>query len=165
MFHIHANRLFDNFTCPLFVLLISLLSAVSYTIFAVVKFSGDKLHNQFYYVIPIIFPFVGFYLSRFAQFSRIRLVSKMIDFAVVLTAMWRVIGDVPFVSGHSLFLTYALLTDETRFVKITAAIVLIEVFILKIFVWNDWLTFLNGVVLGTIAGLISQRYKIEKQKM
>ncbi len=73
---------------------------------------------------------------------------------VILTALWRVIGDVPYVSGHTLFLTYCILTLDLNFGRILAAIIMLEVLCLKILIWSDWVTAITGIVLGTIAAII-----------
>ena len=54
--------------------------------------------------------------------------------------MMRVFGDVPYVSGHALFLTYAIMSRGSRVVRVTATLVMIEVIYLKLFVWHDFIT-------------------------
>jgi hypothetical protein len=80
-----------------------------------------------------------------------------VDGLVVLTAMWRVFGDVPYVSGHALFLTYALLSTRSRVALFAAALVMIEVLYLKFVVWHDWVTPTTGMVLGSVAALVVRR--------
>lgn len=139
---------------PLSILLISLTSALIYSIYATLRFSGDKLLNQYYYVVPIVISFVIFLLNRFENFRQKTLTQWIVDFMVVLTAMWCVIGDVPYVSGHTLFLTYCILTLNLDIGRIFTAIVMFEVLYLKFFVWNDWISAIIGIVLGTIAAII-----------
>jgi len=62
-----------------------------------------------------------------------------------------VIAHVPYVSGHTLFLTYALLSTRTRVAQITAAVVMIQVIYLKYIVWGDWITSTIGIALGLLA--------------
>lgn len=145
---------------PLSILLISLTSALIYSIYATLRFSGDKLLNQYYYVVPIVISFVIFLLNRFENFRQKTLTQWIVDFMVVLTAMWRVIGDVPYVSGHTLFLTYCILTLNLDIGRIFTAIVMFEVLYLKFFVWNDWISAIIGIVLGTIAAIIYKRNNI-----
>jgi hypothetical protein len=144
---------------PPFVLLISIAAAFLYFLYAGLRFSGDKLFNQYYYVMPIIAVFVIFLLDRAERFRLRRSLQWLIDAAVVLTAMWRVIGDVPFVSGHTLFLTYCFLTVNSRVGRIAAMIVLTETLYLKFFVWNDFTSAAVGIVLGLTAALIEKRSK------
>jgi hypothetical protein len=67
---------------------------------------------------------------------------------VTILAMWRVIGDVPFISGHALFLTYAVATARRWVVFALSVFVLIETLYLKFVVWNDIATAAIGVGLG-----------------
>ncbi|MCA1630416.1 MAG: hypothetical protein LC785_11730 [Acidobacteria bacterium] len=76
------------------------------------------------------------------------------DLLVVGTAMWRVFGNVPYVSGHALFLAYALLSSRSRVSQVTAGLVMVEVVYLKYFVWHDWVTATTGIILGSVAALI-----------
>jgi hypothetical protein len=142
---------------PLSVLLLSLASAALYAGYATLRFSGDKLSNQYYYVVPIVVPFVAFLFDRAERFNQRTRAQFVIDGLVVLTAMWRVFGDVPYVSGHALFLTYALLSTRSRVALVTAALVMPEVLYLKFFVWHDWVTPTSGMVLGSVAAFVSWR--------
>ena len=144
---------------PIFVLLVSVLAALFYALFATLKFSGDKLINQYYYVTPIVIPFVIFLIERAKNFQQESTITKLIDAIVIVTAMWRVIGDVPYISGHALFLTYAILSAYTYLGRITAIIIMIEVVYLKVFIWNDWLSLTSGILLGVIAFLMAKRFR------
>jgi hypothetical protein len=146
-----------KFFHPFVILLIAFSAAILYSIYAALRFSGDKLLNQYFYVAPIVIPFVIFLLDRTQKFRQRTLIQWNIDFSVTLTAMWRVIGDVPYVSGHTLFLTYCIFSINFTIGKILAAIVLIEVLYLKIFVWNDWISAVVGIILGTIAAILNNQ--------
>jgi hypothetical protein len=143
---------------PGLILSFSLIAASLYALFATFKFSGDKLVNQYYYVTPIIIPFVVFLFERLKNFRQALIIQKLIDAIVIVIAMWRVIGDVPYISGHALFLTYAILKGYSLLGRISATIVMIEVIYLKIFIWNDWLSLIGGILLGTIAFLMAKRF-------
>jgi hypothetical protein len=73
--------------------------------------------------------------------------------------MMRVIGNVPYVSGHTLFLSYAILGPASRITRITASLVMLEVIYLKYFVWHDPITSTTGILLGTIAAVIARRFR------
>lgn len=144
---------------PLFVLFISLVGASLYALYASLRFTGDKLSNQYYYVVPIVIPFIAFLLDRAEDFRRKEMRIKLIcDALVMLTAMWRVIGDVPYVSGHALFLTYAVLSSRSRVARLTAAVVMAEVIYLKFLFWHDWLTPTSGILIGTVMAFVRSRY-------
>jgi hypothetical protein len=121
--------------------------------------SGDNLANQYLYVVPIVVPFVAFMLDRLEQIRETTVVSAVIDALVVGTAMMRVIGDVPFISGHTLFLTYAILRRGSLVCRLTATIVLLETIYLKYFVWHDFITSTMGIVLGLVAFLLLLRFE------
>ncbi len=158
-----TNKFF--FFHPLFILLTSLIAASLYFVYATLRFSGDKLLTQYYYVVPIIVPFIIFIFHRLEIFQQRNFIQHLTDSAVVLTALWRVIGDVPYISGHTLFLTYCILTVNSRVGQILAAIVIVEVVYLKIFVWNDWITASVGIILGIVAALFERHYKNPKVKI
>jgi hypothetical protein len=110
--------------------------------------------GTFMYVAPIVVPFVAFLFDRYERLRQVNILHHLIDFAVVFTAMWRVIGNVPYVSGHTLFLTYALISSRSIVVRVVAALVLVQAMYLKYFVWHDWVTSTVGIVLGSTAALV-----------
>ena len=130
---------------------------MSYVIWMRWRFPGGDLSHNFLYVLPIIVPFVAFVFDRAKHFPHARLIELAVDSAVVITAIMRMMGDVPFVSGHALFLTYAIARPGTRLTQITSAIVMIQVIYLKIFVWHDPISPVTGITLGLLAGLIVRR--------
>ncbi len=146
-----SRRLFFH---PLVVLLFSLVGAAAYTSYAVVRFPGPHLPGHLFYVVPIIVPFVAFLFDRAETFHQTRIIQFAVDALVVGTAIGRVISNVPYVSGHTIFLTYCLLSCRSRVARVTAAIVLVQVIYLKYFVLHDWVTSTNGIVLGALAALI-----------
>ena len=148
---------------PLIVLLISLIGASIYALWVAWRYSGDTLANQYYYVVPIVIPFVAFLMDRVVRITDSNGVGLALDVLVVGTAMMRVISDVPFVSGHALFLTYAAVGPGSRVTRIAAAVVGIEVVYLKFFVWHDLITPVTGIVLGLAAALIARRFETTSQ--
>ena len=148
------NRLLFH---PAVVLTLSLAGALAYALWAAWRFSGDALSNQYLYVVPIVVPFVTFLLDRIERFQQATFLELGLDTAIVVTAMMRVIGDVPFVSGHALFLSYALLRPGSMLTRVAAGLVLIEVIYLKLFVWHDRITPFTGILLGTFAAFFSWR--------
>ena len=151
---------------PLVVLIFSLIGAALYAFYATLRFSDDKLVGVYFYVVPIVVPFVAFLFDRAETFRQSNLTQFAVDVLVVGTAMWRMIGNVPFVSGHALFLTYALLSTRSRVAQLTSGLVLLQVIYLKYIVWHDWLTPTSGLIGGTIAALITWRFrKVEVELM
>jgi hypothetical protein len=142
---------------PLFVLSSAALLMLAYISFMRWRHPGGDLSNNFMYVLPIIVPFVAFVFDRAEQFSGAGLLELILDCAVVFTSIMRALGDVPFVSGHALFLSYAIARPGRRLTKITAVVVMIQVIYLKLFVWHDLITPVTGTALGLLAAVIVRR--------
>jgi hypothetical protein len=138
-------------------LIFSLAGALAYAMWATWRLSGAGLTNQYVYVVPIIVPFIAFLLDRASGIREVSLITLVVDVLVVGTAMMRVISNVPLVSGHALFLTYAMLRPGSLVTRITAALVMLEVVYLKFFVWHDLITPLTGITLGLVAAVVTRR--------
>jgi hypothetical protein len=148
---------------PLFVLMSSLLAALLYAVWSTCRFTGADLSGQYIYVVPIVVPFVAFLFDRAERIRDPNFTTLAIDAVVVGTAMMRVIGNVPYVSGHALFLIYALLRRGSKITRITAGLVMLEVIYLKFFVWHDLITPVTGAALATVAALLTRHYERVKQ--
>lgn len=144
---------------PLVVLLLAIGGALLYAAWITWRYGGRNLENQYLYVVPIVVPFVSFLLDRVERIRHSRIAGLVLDALVVGTAMMRVIGNVPFVSGHTLFLSYAIFSPASRVTRISATLVMLEVIYLKYFVWHDPITSSTGIMLGTIAALIAHRLR------
>lgn len=142
---------------PLIVLCFSLFGASLYALYLTLRFPGGDLSHQYLYVVPIVIPFVAFLFDRAERFRQESILQLTIDALVTGTAMWRALGHVPYVSGHSLFLTYCLFTTRSRAAQIMAAAVLLQVMYLKYIVWHDWITSTSGIVLGIAGTFIWRR--------
>ena len=140
---------------PIVVLVLAIGAALVYAAWITWRFRGDNVGNQLIYVVPIVVPFVAFLLDRASRIGFWRVAIFVIDFVVVGTSLMRVIGNVPYVSGHSFFLTYAILGPGSWITRITAALVMVEVIYLKYFVWHDFVTSSTGILLGTAAALLA----------
>jgi hypothetical protein len=135
--------------------ILALAGALCYAGWATWRFAGDARASQYLYVVPIVVPFVAFIVDRISSFRKASVLELAVDTLVVGTAMMRVIGDVPYVSGHALFLSYALLRSGSSVVtRITAGLVLVEVLYLKFFAWHDKITPVTGICLGGLSALI-----------
>ncbi len=139
---------------PVIVLGISLGAAALYALYATLRFPGDGLWGQYFYVTPIVVPFVAFLFERAARRDRVAALQLILDGLVVGTAMWRALGHVPYISGHALFLTYALLSTRSRVAQATAAIVMLQVVYLKYVVWGDRITPTSGIALGILTAIV-----------
>ena len=140
---------------PIAVLVLAIGAALVYAAWITRNSRGDQPGSQLVYVVPILVPFVAFLLDRAHRIGVWRVPIFAIDLVVVGTSMMRVIGNVPYVSGHSFFLTYAILGPGAWVTRATAALVMVEVIYLKYFVWHDFVTSSTGIVLGTLAALLA----------
>ena len=136
----------------------SLTGALCYALWASWRLSGAGLEIQYLYVVPIVVPFIAFLFDRASEIREASPITLAIDALVVGTAMMRVIGNVPFVSGHALFLIYAMVRPGSLVTRISATVVMLEVVYLKFFVWHDLITPLAGTTLGLAAALITRRF-------
>ena len=118
------------------------------------RFPGGDLSNNFMYVLPIMVPFVAFLFDRAEQFHELQLFELTVDILVIAVSIMRSFGLVPLVSGHVLFLTYAIARPGSALTRISALIVIFQVLYLKILIWHDPITPIFGLVLGVLAGLI-----------
>ena len=144
---------------PIAVLVLAVGAALIYAAWIARHTRGDNLQSQLIYVVPIVVPFVAFLLDRAQRIGVWSVGIFIVDFVVVGTSMMRVIGNVPYVSGHSFFLTYAILAPVSWVTRITAAVVMVEVIYLKYFVWHDFVTSSTGIVLGTAAALLAHWFR------
>jgi hypothetical protein len=137
---------------PVTVLTVALVAALLFAAVSYVSFTGDLRDLLVYYFAPIAVPFIAYLFDRAQRWREVR---WWIDVPVVIVSFLRAILPIPFISGHALFLTYALLTTQTHLARWTAVIVLIQVAAIKIFVWHDP-TLLGGIIVGILAAWVNR---------
>jgi hypothetical protein len=120
---------------------------------AVLVFGGGRRFFYLYYFMPIGIPFIAFLFDRAERWRETPWAQKGLDAAVLALSLLRMLVAVPLISGHSLFLAYALLSARSWPARATAALVLLEVFLIKVFLWRD-ATLLGGLVVGVLAALL-----------
>ena len=147
---------------PVVVLVISLTAAICFGLYllrgAIVGSNTFQFPPSFFYVVPIIVPFVAFLLDRVERMHEIRMLQLIADAVVIALSMTRIFTDVVPISGHTLFLTYAIFSGRSRVVIVTAALVMLQVIYLKYFVWHDAITSTAGIVFGALAAYVGTRY-------
>ena len=144
---------------PFVVSAIGLASCAAWALYSGLRFPPEKAALNYVYHVPIVFPLVTFVLERSRSKSRTHSLSLALDAVVVVLAMWRIIGNVPILSGHALFLSYAALTCRTRLTRFAALLVLAETFVLKVFVWHDSASFVAGITLGLVV-VLARRWSL-----
>lgn len=142
---------------PLVVLAAAAAAILCYVVMMRWRFPGGNLANHFFYTLPILVPFVAFLFDRARTFRDASLLDLTVDSAVVFTSIARGLALVPIVSGHVLFLTFAIVRPGSRLTKITAALVMLQVIYLKLVIWHDPVSPFAGIVLGTLAAYIVRR--------
>jgi hypothetical protein len=111
----------------------------------------------FQYFVPLMVPMIAFMFERVEHVREATFFQHGVDFLVFAIAVGRVVGDVPYISGHTLLLSYALLLSKSRIVRITSILVLVQTLFLKYFVWGDFVTSNAGMLLGcALAFLVSR---------
>jgi len=152
---------------PLIVLASSLVAASLYALYALqsphTRANISDPAGSFWYVVPIVVPFVAFLFDRFERLRQLNPSHFVIDLIVVGAAVGRVVAHVPLVSGHTLFLTYAIISSRSRVVKIATAIVMAHAVYLKYFIWHDLVTSTTGILLGAVAGFLVFRFGQEAE--
>jgi hypothetical protein len=119
----------------------------------------------FQYVVPLTVPLIAFMFERVEHVREANFFQHGVDFLVFGLAVGRVVGDVPYVSGHTLMLSYILLQSKSKVVRISAIVVLVQTLFLKYFIWHDFGTSNLGIALGCIlATLVVLSKKIPYSK-
>jgi hypothetical protein len=110
--------------------------------------------GTFQYFVPLMVPMIAFMFERVEHVREANFFQHGLDFLVFGLAVGRVVGDVPFISGHTLLLSYALVCSRSRIVRISAILVLVQTLYLKYFLWHDFVTSNVGIVLGCALALL-----------
>jgi len=147
---------------PVTVLAISLLVSLFFIGPSYFLTRGALRELLLFYFVPICVPFVAFLFDRAARWNEIKAAQWLVEVPVIFFAILRALVSVPFISGHALFLSYALITSRSWVAKITTLIVYLEVAFLKIIMWKDT-TFIWGTLIGLLAGIYVV-FIIEKPK-
>jgi hypothetical protein len=111
--------------------------------------------GTFQYFVPLMVPCFAFMIERIAHAREASLFQHGVDFVVFSLAVGRVVGDrVQYVSGHTLLLSYMLVSSKSKIVRIASIVVLAQTLFLKYYVWGDFVTSNVGLALGCALALI-----------
>lgn len=147
---------------PVMVLIVALIAALIFAFFINLLFDGEPRWFLLYYFTPIGIPFVAFLFDRVERYALASRAAWGIDAVVLGLSLIRSVILIPIISGHALFLSYALLTSQSKIARIAAILVLLQVAYLKIFLWSDP-TLIGGVIAGCLAALLYWRFGFSKQ--
>lgn len=151
MFQLNTHSFRKFLFHPITVLGLSLFATLCFSLSIIAVSKGKKSFYSLYYVAPIGVPFVAFLFDRIKRLRELVYIPLIIDSFIVGLSLARAEIAIPLLSGHSLFLSYALLTARSHVAHITAALVMIQVLYLKLYVWHDLEVF-GGILLGCVAG-------------
>ena len=142
----------EHLSQPTAMLITAAAATFLFAVLIVLRYEGWKQNWLLYYFAPITFPFVCFLIERANALGTTTSPRWpwLVDLPVLALSITRAFYALPFISGHAFFLSYAVLTTRTKPARISAALVLLEVAYLKIFVWHDW-TLLGGVAAAGIS--------------
>ena len=143
---------------PTTILAVSILAAAIFAGFVSLLFEGDFRWFLLYYFTPIGIPFVAYLFDRAEHYAMTSMAAWTIDLLVLIPALTRALVRIPFISGHALFLTYCLLTSQSKVARITAALVLLQVAYLKIFVTRDT-ALIGGIIVGVLGAVFYCKVK------
>lgn len=146
------------------VIAISLLAAVSFVglMLPLHRFESSASRTVLIvYHAPVGMAFTAFALDRLKYRRAIPIRQALIEIPVLALALSRALLPVPFISGHALFLSYALVTEQLAPARAVAAVVLFEVILLKLFVFQDG-TLPGGIALGLAAGMLANYFIKER---
>ena len=113
--------------------------------------------GTFQYFVPLMVPCFAFMIERVEHVRKASFFQNGIDFLVFGLAVGRVTGgQVLYISGHTLLLSYMLVGSKSKIVRIAAILVLGQTLFLKFYVWGDFMTSNVGMVLGCALALIAK---------
>ncbi len=141
---------------PITVSAAALIAALAVAGLVKIVFDGELEWFLLYYFVPIGVPFVAFLFDRAERRALLTRAQWLVDGPLVALALTRAVFPVPFISGHALFLAYAVLTTRSWVGRLTAAVILIQVAYIKIALWHDPTVF-GGALLGVATAWVFGR--------
>lgn len=135
---------------------IALTAAAFFAVIVIVMMApGGRRDYILVYYVPIGVPFVAWLFERFERRAEMKRARLLIDLPILVLSLTRAVNYtyLLYISGHALFLTYAFVTSRTVVVRVTTAVVMIEVVYFKVEIQRDP-SLLGGIVLGVLAGLL-----------
>jgi hypothetical protein len=107
------------------------------------------------YFVPLMVPFFAFMIERVQHVRQAHFFQHGVDLLVVGLAAGRVMGgNVLYISGHTLLLSYMLVSSRSKIVRVASILVLIQTLVLKYYVWGDFVTSNVGLAAGCALALI-----------
>ncbi|HKU72507.1 MAG TPA: hypothetical protein VJR02_01180 [Pyrinomonadaceae bacterium] len=144
---------------PRWVLLCSLAGAALVGLYLLsnehVRASVLDPGGTFQYFVPLMIPCFAFMIERVQNVRKANFFQHGVDFLVFGLAVGRVLGkEVLHISGHTLLLSYMLVSSRSRIVLISSILVLAQTLFLKYYLWGDFVTSNVGMIVGCVLALI-----------
>ena len=144
---------------PPFVLLCSLTGAALVGLFLLrsehVRATVLDPGGTFQYFVPLMVPCFAFMIERVQHVRKANFFQHGVDFLVFGLAVGRVMGrEVFHISGHTVLLSYMLVSSKSKIVLITSILVLAQTLFLKYYMWGDFVTSNVGMAVGCALALI-----------
>jgi hypothetical protein len=117
---------------------------------------NDWIAERFvlFYFLPIVIIALLWLFLRLKKYNTLSKTVIIIDVLVFISAIFRLIGILPF-SSHMLFLTYSIITTDNKYFRILTVLIILETTYLKLFIWNDTLSWVFGGLIGFALGIFS----------
>jgi len=141
---------------PLTSILVGLLGVGGFAVWVSRRLEGERRTDILVYDAAIGFVFVTFVLERLQLGRALLAWRSAVDVLAVALALSRAFYEVPFISGHALFLCYALFTCRGWVARSAAGLVLLQVLYLKVVAWGDP-TVYGGLLVGGALALVWRR--------
>ncbi len=111
--------------------------------------------GTFQYFVPLMVPCFAFLLERLEHVRKANFFQHAVDLLVFGIAIGRVMGrDVLHISGHTVLLSYILVSSTSNIVRIASIVVLVQTLVLKYYVWGDFVTSNLGLIAGCVLALL-----------
>src|SRR6185503_8304917 len=111
--------------------------------------------GTFQYFVPLMVPCFAFMIERVQHVRKANFFQHGVDFLVFGVAVGRVTGkEVLHISGHTLLLSYMLVSSRSKIVLIASILVLAQTLYLKYYIWGDFVTSNLGLVVGCALALV-----------
>ena len=152
----HTGEQLTVFT-PRLVLLCSLTGAAFVALYLLrsehVRATVLDPAGTFQYFVPLMVPCFAFMFERLQHARQANFFQHGVDFLIFGLAVGRVTGEVKHISGHTLLLSYMLVSTSSKIVRVTAILVLAQTLFLKYYVWGDFVSSNVGLILGCALAL------------
>ncbi len=111
--------------------------------------------GTFQYFVPLMVPCFAFIIERVQHVRKGNFFQHGVDLLVFGLAVGRVLGkEVMHISGHTLLLSYMLVSSKSKIVLISSILVLAQTLFLKYYLWGDFVTSNLGMIVGCTLALI-----------